>query len=272
MPGRARVTIAGIAAACGLAAAVHAQDDCATVIGPADVRALEALHQSGLYSVPPPAIDGPVYVGLTFHVVRTSAGTGGLPQSRLDQAVIDANDMYAPAGIQFCQSGPTLYLNSDTYYNIDNTSEANALRQINPVAGTISFSVGAASTPPSAAEDDVQADPVVRALIPVGKYLGYAGLVLLVGPVLVLALLWPQRLDRRGPGRLIWTGIGLVAGSTVLGLWLQAPYTLGTGLFDVGLGDLRDVLGSTFGAVMLVRLGVVIAAAFLLRPLLTGPS
>jgi copper transport protein len=140
-----------------------------------------------------------------------------------------------------------------------------------PVAGTITYSVGAASTPPSA---DITAgtrvDPVVRAIIPVGKYLGYAGLVLLVGPVLVLALLWPQRLSRRGPGRLIWTGIGLVAGSTVLAIWLQAPYTLGTGLFDVRVGDLRDVLGSTFGAVMLVRLAVVVAAGFLLRPLLLG--
>ncbi|MEU8237601.1 copper resistance protein CopC [Actinoplanes missouriensis] len=141
-----------------------------------------------------------------------------------------------------------------------------------PVAGTITYSVGAASTPPAAsAEDQVRVDPVVRALIPVGKYLGYVGLVLLVGPVLVLALLWPQRLDRSGPGRLIWTGIGLVTGSTLLGLYLQAPYTLGVGLFDVRVGDLRDVLGSTFGAVMLVRLGVVIAAAFLLRPLLGGP-
>ncbi|WP_111648220.1 copper resistance CopC/CopD family protein [Actinoplanes lutulentus] len=139
-----------------------------------------------------------------------------------------------------------------------------------PVAGTITFSVGAASTPPTATEESVRVDPVVRSLIPVGKFLGYAGLVLLVGPVLVLALLWPQRLSRRGPGRLIWTGIGLVTGSTLLAIYLQAPYTLGTGLFDVRVGDLRDVLGSTFGAVMLVRLGVVIAAAFLLRPLLGG--
>ncbi|MFC4070639.1 copper resistance CopC/CopD family protein [Actinoplanes subglobosus] len=142
-----------------------------------------------------------------------------------------------------------------------------------PVAGTITYSVGAASTPPAdGGESDVTVDPLVKALIPVGKYLGYAGLVLLVGPVLVLALLWPHRLDRRGPGRLIWTGIGLVAGSTLLAIWLQAPYTLGTGLFDVTVSDIRDVLGTTFGAVMLVRLGVVVAAAFLLRPLLVGPG
>ncbi|AGL14813.1 copper resistance CopC/CopD family protein [Actinoplanes sp. N902-109] len=139
-----------------------------------------------------------------------------------------------------------------------------------PVGGTVTYSVGAASTPPSESAISQKTDPVVRALIPVGKYLGYAGLVLLVGPVLVLALLWPQRLSRVGPARLVWTGLGLILGSTVLALWLQAPYSTGSGLFGVSLNDLRDVLGSTFGAVMLVRLGVIIASAFLLRPLLRG--
>ena len=55
-----------------------------------------------------------------------------------------------------------------------------------------------------------------------------------------------------------------------MAVWLQAPYSVGTSLFDVRVGDLRDVLGSTFGAVMLVRLGVLCAAALLLRPLLRG--
>ncbi|MCY1142779.1 copper resistance protein CopC [Actinoplanes sp. Pm04-4] len=139
-----------------------------------------------------------------------------------------------------------------------------------PVGGSITYSVGAASATPTATVDDETVDPVVRAIIPVGKYLGYAGLVLLVGPVLVLALLWPHRLSRRGPGRLVWTGLGLVAFSTLLAIWLQAPYSTGSGLFDVRVGDLRDVLGSTFGAIMLVRLGVICAAALLLRPLLKG--
>jgi copper transport protein len=140
-----------------------------------------------------------------------------------------------------------------------------------PVAGTLTYSVGAASAPPSEDAIAESVDPVVRTLIPIGKYLGYAGLVLLIGPVLVLSLLWPHRLSRVGPARVVWTGIGLILASTLLGLWLQAPYATGSGLFEVSLSDLQDVLGSTFGAVMLVRLGVICAAALLLRPLLHGP-
>jgi copper transport protein len=139
-----------------------------------------------------------------------------------------------------------------------------------PVAGAITYSVGERSTPPGVTGTETTWTPAVKGPIPVAKYLGWAGLVLLIGPVLVLALLWPHRLSRTGPARLVWTGFGLVAVSTLAGLWLQAPYTLGVGIFDVGLGDLRDVLGSTFGAVMLVRLGVLGAAAVLVRPLLRG--
>ena len=140
-----------------------------------------------------------------------------------------------------------------------------------PVSGSLTYSVGAPSTPPTASDDtSTGSAPAVKGPIPVAKYLGWAGLVLIVGPVLVLALLWPHRLSRRGPARLVWTGMGLVAVSTLAGLWLQAPYTLGTGVFDVGPGDLVDVLGTSFGAVMLVRLGILCAAAVLLRPFLAG--
>src|SRR3954464_7832397 len=83
-----------------------------------------------------------------------------------------------------------------------------------PVGASVTYSVGAASTPPTATQNDTRVDPVVRALIPVGKYLGYAGLLLVIGPVLVLALLWPHRLDRRAPARVVHTGIGLVLFST----------------------------------------------------------
>jgi len=140
-----------------------------------------------------------------------------------------------------------------------------------PVAGAYTYSVGAPSPPPTDTGAD-RVDPAVGVAVRVAKYLGYAGLLLLIGPVLVLTLLWPRRLDRTGPARLLWTGIGLIALSTVAALWLQVPYTAGGGLFAVSGAAFGDVLGSTFGAALLVRLGILAAVAILVRPVVTGQA
>nr|QLJ99702.1 copper resistance protein CopC/CopD [Micromonospora carbonacea] len=139
-----------------------------------------------------------------------------------------------------------------------------------PVSGAFTWSVGAPSTPPTDSGTDARANPVVETGVKVAKYLGYAGLLLLVGPVLVLGALWPRRLDRRGPARLAWTGLGLLVLATLAELWLQVPYTAGGGLSDVTGAGLGDVLGSTYGAAHLVRLGLLAAAALLLRPIFAG--
>lgn len=140
-----------------------------------------------------------------------------------------------------------------------------------PVSGAYTYSVGAPSTPPVDSGDDSRADPVVGNAVKVAKYAGYVGLLLLVGSALVLAALWPRRLPRQGPARLAWAGLGLLAVSTVANLLLQVPYTAGGGVLDVTGQGLSDVLGSAFGAAHLVRLGLLAAAAFLLRPLMAGP-
>jgi copper transport protein len=142
-----------------------------------------------------------------------------------------------------------------------------------PVVGGFTYSVGAPSaTAVDAAAGGEDVDPFVEAAIPVAKYLGYAGLVLLVGPALGLALLWPARLSRRGPARLVWAGAVLVAVSTGAGLLLQAPYTTGAPITDLTGADLRQVFGSQFGTAHLVRLVVLAGSALLLVPLLRGAS
>ncbi|MEU1964124.1 copper resistance protein CopC [Micromonospora sediminicola] len=140
-----------------------------------------------------------------------------------------------------------------------------------PVSGAFTYSVGAPSEPPTDTGSDNRANPVTENAVKVAKWVGYVGLLLLVGPALVLAALWPRRLSRRGPGRLAWTGLGVLAAATVAELWLQVPYTNGGGLFDVTGAGLGDVLGSAYGTTHLVRLGLLAAAAFLLRPLFAGP-
>jgi copper transport protein len=138
-----------------------------------------------------------------------------------------------------------------------------------PVAGTITFSVGAPSrTPPATPREGV--DPAVRSAAPVAKYLGYAGLALVIGPALLLAVLWPRRLSRRGATRLVWLGVGLVGAGALGTLNLQAPAETGSSLFDVSLGDLRRAAQSQLGAALGARLGVLVALAALLPPVLAG--
>lgn len=138
-----------------------------------------------------------------------------------------------------------------------------------PVSGGFTYSVGAPSATPSDTEGE-RSDPVVVVAVEVARFLGYLGLLLVTGPALVLSLLWPRRLSRRGPGRLLWIGAGVLAVATVADVWLQVPFTAGGGVFDVNWPGLRDVLGSTYGVTHVIRLGVLAAAAFLLRAVTTG--
>ncbi len=141
-----------------------------------------------------------------------------------------------------------------------------------PVAGAFTYSVGAPSPggPPTAADGDAATSPFITATFPIVRWIGYVGLLLLVGAVLVLALLWPQRLDRRGPVRMIWLGVALVAVATLLELAWQVPYITGRGPGDIEGADIREVLGSQYGAAHLVRLGVLAAALILVRPIVAG--
>ncbi|WP_433531762.1 copper resistance CopC/CopD family protein [Micromonospora sp. CA-263727] len=229
--------------------------------GPASAHAVLSSSSPAASAVVPNA---PTEVVLTF--------------SEPVRKVPDKIRVIAPDGSRVDRGEPTF---ADSVVNIPvDTSGGNGTYLVtyrvvsadsHPVSGAFTYSVGAPSEPPVDTGNDSRADPVVSTAIKVAKFTGYAGLLLLVGPALVLALLWPRRLSRRGPARLAWTGLGLVALATIAVTLLQVPYTNGGGPFDITGVGLSLVLGSAFGAAHLVRLGLLAAAAFLLRPLLAGP-
>ncbi len=138
-----------------------------------------------------------------------------------------------------------------------------------PVGGAFTYSVITTSTPPVENGEAGAASTAVSVLFPIVRWLGYAGLIMMVGAVLVLTLLWPQRLSTSGPRRVIWTGAGLVAFATVGELALQVPNVAG-GFGEVTASDVQEVLSSQYGAAHLIRLGVLAAALFLLRPIVRG--
>jgi copper transport protein len=140
-----------------------------------------------------------------------------------------------------------------------------------PVGGALTFSVGAPSARPPES-DPGSVHPSVAAAVPAIKFVGYAGLTLILGPALLLALLWPRRLSRRGPIMLVRAGLAGTAASTLGALWTQAPDSSGAPLWDVSVTELADVLASPFGVILLARLAVLGAAAALLPPMLHGAA
>jgi copper transport protein len=139
-----------------------------------------------------------------------------------------------------------------------------------PVGGAFTYSVVNTSTPPAAdAASGTTTSPLISVLFPIVRWIGYAGLVVMIGAILVLALLWPQRLSNAGLVRTVWIGAGLIAVATIGELALQVPNVAG-GFGDATRSDLQEVLSSEYGAAHLIRLGVLAASLFLLRPIVKG--
>jgi copper transport protein len=138
-----------------------------------------------------------------------------------------------------------------------------------PVGGAFTYSVVTTSTPPAQNDSSATTSPLISALFPIVRWVGYVGLVLLVGAALVLVRLWPQRLNTTGPVRVAWLGAGLVAVGTVAEVALQIPNVAG-GFGDVTSADISDVLTSQYGAAHLIRLVVLAAALLLLRQIVKG--
>jgi putative copper export protein/methionine-rich copper-binding protein CopC len=140
-----------------------------------------------------------------------------------------------------------------------------------PVGGGFIYSVGAPSS--GGAPKPVnggETSKIVATGVSVMQFVGFVGLILVLGPAMVLIALWPRRLDRRQPIRIVYGGLGLIAIATIAGLYLQAPYDSGGSLTSVTGADLSDVFDSHFGQADLVRLALVVIIGFLLRPVLAG--
>ncbi|WP_194291340.1 copper resistance CopC/CopD family protein [Cumulibacter manganitolerans] len=132
-----------------------------------------------------------------------------------------------------------------------------------PVAGAISFAVGNATPPQIDSNgtrlDGAGDDPVIGVLYPLVRWIGYSGLALLAGAVL-LALLDPAMRAVARLRRWAWIGFDGALGATVLGGLLQGPYAAGRGVGSVLDPTLMSATLETevgrMSAVRLVLLGV----------------
>ena len=142
-----------------------------------------------------------------------------------------------------------------------------------PIRGAFTFSVGTAHVSGTHAELLAEAalsedagDPAIGVVFGVARFGVFLGLALLLGGGWFAAYLWPEgRPDPRVRSYLI-ASLVITAVATLAGLLLQGPYTSGGGWGDVlSWTQISAVLDTDFGVVWVVRLGLVILAAALLR-------
>ena len=136
-----------------------------------------------------------------------------------------------------------------------------------PVAGAFSFVVGNGDlVAVGAAGDGDRTNPVVGVVLPLSRWIGFAGLALAAGVPLLALLCWPGGWGSPRLRRMATGGAIAVAAGALLSFLFQGPYAAASGpgsVFDPTL--LRATLDSEAGRALLVRIGCALAVAAVLR-------
>lgn len=137
-----------------------------------------------------------------------------------------------------------------------------------PVAGAYTFSVGAPSTTSVSVSGDTAGGGVVGWLYGFGRYMSYAGFIVLVGGAAFVLACWQRGSGVRVMQRFVVSGWLTITAATLLLLLLRGSYT-GSGkvgdIFDLNL--LGDVLQTKTGAALVSRLLLLAAAALFIAVL-----
>jgi copper transport protein len=137
-----------------------------------------------------------------------------------------------------------------------------------PVAGAFTFSVGAPSSTSVSVSGETAGGGVVGWLYGLGRYLSYAGFVVLIGGAAFVLACWQRGAGVRVMQRLVVAGWLTLTSATLVLLLLRGSYT-GSGkagdIFDLDL--LGQVLQTKTGAALVSRLLLLAAAALFIAVL-----
>lgn len=124
-----------------------------------------------------------------------------------------------------------------------------------PVSGAYTFSIGAPSKTSAVLPQDKAGGGPVGVLYDIGRYLSYAGFVMLVGGVAFVLGCWRRGAGERAVQRLVAGGWVVLTAATLALLLLRGSYTGSGKLGDIfDLGALGDVLQTKPGAALVSRL------------------
>ncbi|MGW3118033.1 copper resistance CopC/CopD family protein [Streptomyces sp. NPDC001107] len=137
-----------------------------------------------------------------------------------------------------------------------------------PVAGAFTFSIGAPSTTTVSVTDRAVGGGIVGWLYGFGRYVSYAGFIVMVGGAVFVLACWRRGSGVRALQRLVVSGWLALTSATLLLLLLRGSYTSSGkvgAIFDLSL--LGQVLQTKSGAALVSRLLLLAAAALFIAVL-----
>ncbi len=117
--------------------------ECASVRSPAQAAWSAAMRDSLQQTAAQRGVPGasdlpPVNLPVQWHIVRSSAGLGGLEDAETEQLLDTLNHFFRPAGIRFYACGPPNSIQSDAHYRLSTIDET-ALCSPNDRSGAINI-------------------------------------------------------------------------------------------------------------------------------------
>ncbi|MET7649583.1 copper resistance protein CopC [Streptomyces sp. NPDC005486] len=137
-----------------------------------------------------------------------------------------------------------------------------------PVAGAYTFSIGSPSKTSVSVSDQEAGGGVVGGLYGFGRYVSYAGFIVLVGGAAFVLACWQRGTGVRALQRLVVSGWLAMTAATLFLLLLRGSYTTSGKVGDVfDLDLLGEVLQTKTGAALVSRLLLLAAAALFIAVL-----
>ncbi|MGC0376299.1 copper transport protein [Streptomyces sp. SAI-229] len=137
-----------------------------------------------------------------------------------------------------------------------------------PVAGAFTFSIGAPSETSVSASAPASDDGLIGGLYGIGRYVSYAGFVVMTGGAAFVLACWGRGAGVRAVQRLVVSGWLTLTAATLALLLLRGSYTTSGAVGDVfDLSLLGDVLQTKTGAALVSRLLLLAAAALFIAVL-----
>ncbi|MFI2377922.1 copper resistance CopC/CopD family protein [Streptomyces sp. NPDC018964] len=137
-----------------------------------------------------------------------------------------------------------------------------------PVAGAFTFSIGAPSETSVSVSAQASDDGLIGWLYGIGRYVSYAGFVVMAGGAAFVLACWGRGSGVRAVQRLVVSGWLTLTAATLALLLLRGSYTTSGAVGDVfDLSLLGDVLQTKTGAALVSRLLLLAAAALFIAVL-----